>query len=149
MIKAMNIKQEETARETLGNQLPAYQIEAELINFHEIPPLKDTVETIMTSREQFFGYYIESQLTGFISFEETESEIDICRMVVHPNFFRKGIAKKLIQYILHTIKGHKKITVMTGEKNYPAKNLYLSLGFIKVKTVEVADGIFLSGFEKK
>lgn len=145
----MNVKLEVTAREVLHIQLPAYQIEAELINFHEIPPLKDTVEAIMASREQFFGYYIENQLTGFISFEETETEIDICRMVVHPNFFRIGIAKKLVQYVLHTIKGPKKLTVMTGEKNYPAKSLYLSLGFIEVKTVEVADGIYLSGFERK
>ncbi|MBA9027086.1 GNAT family N-acetyltransferase [Peribacillus huizhouensis] len=149
MIKAINVKLKKTAREVLQIQLPAYQIEAQLINFYEIPPLKDTVETIQASEEQFFGYFIENQLVGFISLEETEKNINICRMVVHPSFFRKGIAKKLVHYVLHAIKGSKKITVMTGEKNYPAKNLYLSLGFVEVKIIEVADGIFLTSFEKK
>ncbi|WP_235179015.1 GNAT family N-acetyltransferase [Bacillus cihuensis] len=108
MIKAINVKLKKTAREVLQIQLPAYQIEAQLINFYEIPPLKDTVETIQASEEQFFGYFIENQLVGFISLEEIDKNINICRMVVHPSFFRKGIAKNLFTMFYMQSKVQKK-----------------------------------------
>jgi len=67
---------------------------------------------------------------------------------VHPEYFRKGIAGQLVQFIEEMNKGIKRIIVSTGLKNKPAVSLYLKLGFRKVSEVEVAEGVYVVSFEK-
>jgi len=45
LIKKIDITNLKFAKEVLSVQLPSYQVEAELIDFYDIPPLKDTVST--------------------------------------------------------------------------------------------------------
>ena len=42
-----------------------------------------------------------------------------------------------------------KIVVSTGAKNYPAKKLYLGLGFRETAQVEVAPTLYVSFFEEE
>lgn len=136
-----------TAQRILDVQLPSYRIEAELIGFCDIPPLRDTLETIQCSGECFIGYAIHDKLTGFIAYELIEDAVEICRMVVHPDYFRRGIAKQLLAYLLAGAAAHKKVTVSTGDKNEPAKLLYRSLGFTEVNQIEIAPEVRLACFE--
>ncbi|WP_245996645.1 hypothetical protein [Brevibacillus invocatus] len=46
MIRIIDAHNPETAQDILRIQIPAYQIEAALIDFDGIPPLKDTVDSI-------------------------------------------------------------------------------------------------------
>ncbi|TWT16148.1 GNAT family N-acetyltransferase [Planomicrobium sp. CPCC 101079] len=121
-------------------QIPAYRIEAELIGFDGIPPLKETVEDIQKSDETFIGFF-EDELKGFISYKQEKKLIDIHRLVIHPDSFRQGIASKLITFLLSEFPGYKFI-VTTGQANIPAKKLYVSLGFVEQKDFEVAPGIW-------
>ena len=109
-------------------------MEAELIGFYDIPPLKDTIDTIIQCDEVFYGYYADDVL-------------DIYRVAVHPEYFRKGIARQLIQFIEDMNKGIERIIVSTGLKNQPAVSLYLKLGFRKVREAEVAEGVYVVCFE--
>ncbi|MDF0725480.1 hypothetical protein PY093_01985 [Cytobacillus sp. S13-E01] len=43
------------AKEVLNVQIPAYKVEAEIIDYYDIPPLRDTVETLQQSQETFFN----------------------------------------------------------------------------------------------
>lgn len=128
-------------------QIPSYNIEAELISFSDIPQLKDSVESIMTSEEIFIGYRLDQEWVGFLSYSVEKDIVDICRLVVHPNHFRKGIAKKLVEATM-TLADGKKVRVSTGTKNLPALNLYKSFGFQLMSKIEVAPGVTLSMLEK-
>ncbi|CAM3235631.1 hypothetical protein BRIN106911_01455 [Brevibacillus invocatus] len=46
VIRIIDAHNPETAQDILRIQIPAYQIEAALIDFDGIPPLKDTVDSI-------------------------------------------------------------------------------------------------------
>ncbi|MFF2886420.1 GNAT family N-acetyltransferase [Paenibacillus sp. NPDC057967] len=137
----------EVAKQLLAVQLPAYRIEADLIGFWDIPPLRDTAETIMDSSEIFIGYRIDGVLAGFISYEDEGDALDICRMVVHPDYFRRGIAKSLLAYVLEGEGKHKRVKVSTGAKNEPAIALYRSFGFFDAGAMEITPEVKLALFE--
>lgn len=144
----MNHQERRVAEQLLEVQLPAYRIEAELIGFDDIPPLRDTAETLMVCNEIFAGFKLEGTLAGFISYEAVGAEVlNLCRMVVHPDYFRKGIARSLLAYVLEGAGMHKKVTVSTGANNEPAKALYRSFGFIDAGEIEIAPEVKLILFE--
>ncbi|WP_055105875.1 GNAT family N-acetyltransferase [Paenibacillus ihumii] len=144
MLIKLNVADYDTAKKMIDIQLPAYKVEAELMGFDGIPQLKDTVETIMQSREKFVGYLLEGELAAFISYEEAEQEIEICRLVVHPYHFRKKIATILVEHVVETVAQGRPIRVSTGALNFPAKGLYQMFGFRQVRDVEVAPGVFIT-----
>ncbi|MBD1381033.1 GNAT family N-acetyltransferase [Metabacillus arenae] len=148
MIKSLNVNNAEMAEKILNVQIPAYKVEAEMINFHGIPQLKDTPGTIMNSKEKFLGFMLEDELAGFISYTENHIAIEICRLVVHPSHFRKGIARKLVAFVMMNMVKDKKAVVSTGAKNLPAKKLYKSFGFKEVKDIEVAQAVYITLLEK-
>lgn len=147
MIVYLNDINESLAKEIVRVQIASYNIEAELIGFSDIPQLKDTVESIMISEEVFIGYRLEQEWVGFLSYTIEKDIVDICRLVVHPDHFRKGIAKKLVEETLSLAAG-KKVMVSTGTKNHPALNLYKNFGFQLVNKLEVAPGVTLSMLER-
>jgi len=148
MIKRLDNKDERIANLILNVQIPAYKVEAQIIGFDGIPQLKDTVETITSSTEIFIGYKENKELKAFLSYTESESQYQICRLVVHPKFFKQGIAKKLVNYFLNDIVDQKKIIVSTGADNLPAINLYKSSGFIFTKKIEVVPSLYIAFFER-
>lgn len=148
MIEKLPIEQEEVAKQVLDIQIPAYLVEAELIGFEDIPPLKDTVSSLQQCAETFYGFLFDGELAGAISYTREGSIMDIHRMVVHPGHFRKGIAQELLNHILSIETGVEKIVVSTGSKNMPAKKLYWKNGFVDTREVEVAPGVSITLFEK-
>ena len=149
MIVSLNHKEEKTAQLMLKVQLPAYKVEAKLIGFDGIPQLKDDVQSIQASHENFIGYMSEDHLTAFLSYSESDSDYQICRLVVHPNFFKRGIARQLVEHFLNEIVKNKKVVVTTGADNFPAINLYKSFGFTFQKKLEVAPNFFIACFERE
>lgn len=148
LIKRLNNGDIETAEQIVALQKKSYMIEARLMGFYGIPTLNDTIETVRQCDEAFYGYYEDGVLAGFISYKLKEDWLDICRVAVHPEYFRRGIAKRLVTYIEGINKGVKGVIVSTGVKNEPAVNLYLKLGFRMVRETEVAKGIYVVFFKK-
>ncbi len=151
MIELLNVSDAAVARRLLAVQIPAYRIEAELIGFYDIPPLRDTVATLQASGETFFGYYLADELVGAISYKREGETVDIHRLIVSPAHFRKGIASALLRYLLEAEAeaGATRFVVSTGDKNTPAKELYIRHGFTEVGRVEVAPGVNLASFVKE
>ncbi|MEH6945117.1 GNAT family N-acetyltransferase [Bacillus sp. JJ722] len=129
------------------NELLIY-VEAELIGFFDLPPLKESFEEFQQCGETFLGYFEEDELAGALSFTIEGEELTICRMVVHPNHFRKGIAQMLLDNLEEINQKCTIIKVSTGKDNVPAKNLYLKNGFQFVRDLMVAPGVYISKFEK-
>jgi ribosomal protein S18 acetylase RimI-like enzyme len=148
MIRKLDIRVKETAEKVLNIQIPAYQVEAEMIGSFEIPSLKDTVETLQTCGETFYGYYSDEQLCGVISIKVVNEEVDIHRLIVHPNHFRKGIAQALLDFIEANFKMNRMI-VATASKNVPAVRFYKKNGYQVIKEVMVNGNLSLTYFEKQ
>ncbi|WP_179107293.1 GNAT family N-acetyltransferase [Sediminibacillus massiliensis] len=148
MIEELRHWDREIARSILKVQIPAYKVEARLIG-HDIPALHDTVESIISSEETYIGYYFNKELAGVLSYDITENVLDICRLVVAPPYFRKGIANDLIDHLLNTRAKGKVVRVTTGKRNTPAVNLYKKLGFCEKDEVKTSEGFMLTKMEKK
>jgi ribosomal protein S18 acetylase RimI-like enzyme len=148
MIKKLDLKDIETAEKILDLQIASYRIEAELIGFYEIPPLKDTIESLRACEEIFYGYYSNDALAGIISFKVIDSCLDIHRVAVHPLFFRRGVANKLINFVENLDYEINKIVVSTGKENLPAVKLYIRNGYKKKEDIEISKGIYIMCFEK-
>lgn len=148
MIKQFDIRLPKNAEKLLEIQMPAYKVEAEIIGYDDIPPLKDTVNTLKQCGETFFGYYINEELCAAISLKVIDNEVDIHRLIVHPDHFRKGIAQKLLTFIERQF-DKRIIIVATGSKNKPAITLYKKNGFRITKEVQINEHLSLTYFEKK
>lgn len=149
MIKNLDLHNSALVEELYELQRASYLVEAKLINFFEIPPLKETLEELTVCGESFLGYFEEENLAGAISYTIDDEVLTICRMVVHPNHFRKGIAQKLLTAVEETNKENTLFKVSTGKENNPAKGLYLKNGYKFKGDIEVVPGLFISNFEKR
>lgn len=127
MIRKIDITDPKMANDVLKVQIPSYMVEAKIINYYDIPPLKDTVETLQACNETFFGYFIHEELCGAISLKIENKIIDIHRLIISPKHFRKGIAKRLLEFIERNYQYIKTIIVSTGAKNLPAVNFYMKM----------------------
>lgn len=148
MIKKLNLRETETAKNVLELQMDSYKVEAEIIGFYEIPPLKDTINSLKECDEIFYGYYIKDTLAGVISYKVIDNILDIHRVAVHPQFFKMGIAGKLINFVEGLESNVNKIVVCTAKKNLPAINLYLKNGYKDIKDIEISENVYLTEFEK-
>lgn len=142
VISVIDIENKEMAREVLNVQIPAYEVEAELIQFDGIPQLFDTVELLASCGESFLGFFSEGVLQGVLSYCKNEDEWEICRLVVHPACFKKGIATALLEFFLQEVVGKGELVkVNTGAANIPAITIYKKFGFSEIDHLEVAPGV--------
>lgn len=148
MIKRLNTRERCIAEKIVDLQRKSYIIEAKLINFYDIPTLKDTAESIIECDEIFYGFIEGDELAGIISYKFEDGIIDIHRVAVDPSFFRKGIAKTLIKFIEESTVAER-IVVATGAKNHPAVKLYLSMGFKKIEERQIVGELVMAFFEKE
>lgn len=148
MIRKIDLKNREEVFFLLDLQSMSYVVEARLIGFHDIPPLHDTIHTLQQCEETFYGYFIERQLVGALSFKRKGDMAEICRLMVHPDHFRRGIASSLLLFLERSGDGIRQLTVMTGAKNEPAVKLYKKLGFAEVEKNDVVPGVPMIVFNK-
>jgi ribosomal protein S18 acetylase RimI-like enzyme len=74
--------------------------------------------------------------------------MDIHRIFVRQKYFRKGIAKMLLDFVQTNETGFETIIVTTGSNNVPAINFYQKNGFSKVKEIKVAERLSITLFKK-
>ena len=148
MIQKINILEAREALKILELQRLSYPIEADLIGSDAIPGLNETLEQLQNCNETFYGFLEGQEILGAISFKLDVHLLDIHRMMVHPKYFRKGIAKALINFVLNLELGAKRCIVQTGSLNAPAIFLYESLGFQKLEQREVIPGLWVMTYEK-
>ncbi|MED4600312.1 GNAT family N-acetyltransferase [Paenibacillus validus] len=149
MIDPIDLNDMPQVLQLLELQQIAYRIEAELVGFEEIPPLFDSPQSLRDSQESFFGYFEEGRLVGAVACRQSAKELTICRMMVHPDFFRRGIAGALLRHIESFAVPGGIMTVSTGTNNTPAVNLYEKHGFEPVHVQLLAPGITMTKFMKR
>ena len=137
-----------TAEAVLELQRRAYRIEAELIGSDGIPPLRETIEELQSCGETFLGALLGGEVAGAISWRFRENTIDIHRLVVDPDRFRRGVATALVRAALAAEPNAKQAIVQTGAENGPATALYRREGFEHIDEIDVGDGLRVSRFVK-
>lgn len=150
MITILSHREKHIANEIHAVFQASYKIEAQLIGVVDFPPLSRSAMDISKSSTKFLGYCEETKLAAVLEFELLESDVlesdvlvnvlDIHSLTVAPDHFRKGIANKLISYVLTTYDFDRAI-VETAAANKPAIRLYEKQDFIAFKTWTPAHGI--------
>ena len=125
----------------------SYAVEAKLLNAKDFPPLQRTLENFLQSNTTFFGVLKNEDFAGVIEISEYHSHTHINSLVVEPKFFRRGIASKLMQYVIHKFDS-KKIIVETGVLNTPACQLYKFFNFNEVEQWNTDHGVRKIRFER-
>ena len=118
----------------------SYAVEAKLLNAVNFPPLQRPLEGYTKSKTTFFGYHIKEIIVGIIEVSTIEKATHINSLVVSPHFFRQGIGRELMNYILQNFSS-KVFTVETGLENIPASKLYTSFHFKEVKQWDTDHGV--------
>jgi len=126
----------------------SYAVEAQLLNATDFPPLKRTLDSYLESDNMFFGYLENKELAGIIEIKYDVDCTDINSLVVNPLFFRRGIAKQLLEFVFNRFDS-KLFIVETGVKNKPATELYKKLGFKEIKQWDTDFGIRKILFERR
>lgn len=147
-IRPLHLQEPDEAAAILLLQRLAYRREADLIGSDAIPPLHEPLEALQNSGETFFGYVLEGQLAGAVSYKRSGALLDIHRLMVHPAFLRRGIARALLQFVQGCEPGIERVIVSTGSLNTPALALYQQQGFAATGQEEVVPGLWITHLEK-
>ena len=132
MIKKLQHTNLEIAREMRAIFQVSYAVEAQLLNAINFPPLQRPLKNYVESNTTFFGFHIEGEIVGVIEVSTKEKTTHINSLVVSPKFFRQGVAKQLMEFVLTNFDSEI-FTVETGLKNIPASKLYTSFHFKEVR----------------
>ena len=118
----------------------SYKVEAGLVGIEDFPPLRRSASLIQSSNSQFFGQRIGGDLAAVVESTDDGENLSIDSLVVHPQYFRRGLASQLLQSLLETV-SWQHACVETAAANDPALELYRKFGFSETKRWKTADGI--------
>jgi ribosomal protein S18 acetylase RimI-like enzyme len=140
MITKLDNSNKEVANQIFTIFQNSYKIEAQLIDALDFPPLLRSAEDIENSKTQFYGFNENKCLAAIIEIVVEDQHLEIDSLTVDPSYFRKGIANKLVSYVLGRIDFSDAI-VETAVANIPAINLYKKHGFVEFKRWTPSHGI--------
>ncbi|GGF34916.1 hypothetical protein GCM10011611_46420 [Aliidongia dinghuensis] len=147
-IRGLNIVDSAEAAQVLALQRRSYRLEAALIGTDDIPPLRESLTNLQSSGETFFGAFEGERLCGAIAYKVIGDTLDLHRVMVDPQFLRRGIASALIGFVKALEFRTLRTIVSTGSRNEPGRQLYARLGFVEIGEREVAPGLFVTAFER-
>ncbi|WP_088341693.1 GNAT family N-acetyltransferase [Robiginitalea sediminis] len=148
MIRKLDHHKPDTARAIREVFQASYAVEARLLGATDFPPLKRPLEGFTTSSNDFYGFFRSGALAGVVEVVPGTNSTHIQSLVVLPRFFRKGIGKALVQFVLDTYVTSR-YTVETGLKNLPATALYLRCGFRESGQYDTDHGVRKIRFERQ
>ena len=128
-------------------QRVSYRVEAELIGDDSIPPLHESVDAVAALELTLLAIEREGELVGVIGYVVTDGVLDIDRLAVHPQFFRCGLGRCLVDAVLERVP-HERAVVSTGQGNHPARRLYERAGFVHRGDVTVTPTLVVSKYER-
>lgn len=150
MIRRLELRSEADISAILRVQRLSYAVEAKLIGFDGIPPLADDENSLKNCDETFWGFFnTRNELAAVIAYLRNDRTLDICRLVVSPEYFKNGYATPMLEFIEQEEQGIKEIIVSTAEANTPALNLYCKLGYKRVGSKVVKESLEIVSLQKK
>jgi len=135
------------ATEILKLQHLVFQSEAALYDNYHIEPLKQTIESFTTDFDKyvFLKATRTHMIVGSIKLREEKGCCWVGRLMVHPDYQRKGIGRQLLSEAENIFTGIRTYELFTGSKSVSNIRLYESVGYQKAEeyTDERNPGVIL------
>ena len=147
-IRALDLGDRGTVDAIVLLQRASYRVEADLLGARTLPALTETPRQLRATGEQFLGAFEDARLVGAVSWKRIGPLVDIHRLVVHPDRFRRGIAGRLLDALDEHEPDAERTTVATGAANPPARRLYERRGFAPVEERVVGGSIGIVIYER-
>ena len=147
-VTTLDQRERAVAEAVVSVQRPAYAVEAALIGYDQMPGLTEGVEDVMCLPLTLLGAEAGSQLVGVLGFSDTDSMVEIDRLVVDPAHFRRGVGRRLVSALHELAADAGRFDVSTGTENTPAISLYLAMGYECTRS-DVSEGVSLSHFVRR
>lgn len=141
-VEVINTLPKTTIDELYDLQRQSYTVEKVLLNIDTFPPLFETSCAFAQADDAILMCTEKGSVRGFLQYEVTKDRLMINKLVVHPNYFRTGVASDLLQALID-LKGDKSIQVETAQENIPAMTLYQKHGLTDITPLKVAEGLQL------
>ncbi len=110
----------------------SYSVEAKILKAANFPPLTRSIDQYKFTDTDFYGLKTNKELAGIVEVRRKEFATHIQSLVVHPKYFKQGIASQLMKYVIKQYDSQL-IFVETGIDNIPAIKLYEKFGFKQTK----------------
>ena len=139
--------------EILELQKAAFSKEAERLQDFSIAPLQQTIENITEEFSDprkamiFLKIVQERRIVGSVRAYEKDGTCYIGRLVIHPEYQRQGLGKRLMQAIESCYMGAR-YELFTAKHNEGNIRFYESLGYRSYETRDLTDKIVLVYMEK-
>lgn len=129
-------------------QRAAYRIEAELIGYDQMPPLREEVTDILRLDLTILGAMEDDSLIGVLGYARVSGTVDIDRLAVEPARFRRGVGRTLLDGLHRRESDASRFEVSTGAANRPAIALYEAMGY-RLTSEEISHDVRLSHFARQ
>ena len=138
------------AEEILKLQKLAYLSEAKIYNDYSIPPLTQTLAEIRADFENnvVLKAMSDGVIIGSVRGQLVEDGCYIGRLMVHPDFQKRGIGSRLLQYIEDEFPQVTRFTLGTGHRSESNLRLYQKLGFKPCASERLSDNVNIIHLEK-
>jgi GNAT superfamily N-acetyltransferase len=138
------------AEAILALQKLAYQSEAKLHDDWSLPPLTQTLESLI---EEFGGSTVlkatvEDRLIGSVRARLSGETCLIGRLMVHPEFQRRGIGSRLLREIESRFRDAARFELFTGSRSEGNIRLYQRQGYAMTRTEAASPKVTLVFMEK-
>lgn len=136
--------------EILAIQKKAFLSEAELYQNFKIQPLTQTLEEMLEEciHKVVLKAMVGEKIVGSIRANVCEEGCCVNKLVVLPEFQKRGIGKMLLLEIEKYFPGTKKFTLATGSKSESNIRLYEKAGYKIIRTETFHDGVEAVVMEK-
>ena len=141
---------ENDLQEILDLQYMAYQSEAKLFNDPDIPPLKQTLPEVYSEYEK--GILLKAlnedgKIVGSVRAVCNDDTAYIGKLIVHPDWQRKGIGTRLLLEIEQLCQ-RERCELFTSTRSTGNIKLYERLGYVSFKETAVNDELRFVYLEK-
>ena len=128
----------------------AYQSEAKLYSDWSLPPLTQSIESLLEefTKSIVLKATLGDRLVGSVRAMQTGDTCAIGRLIVHPELQGQGIGSKLLRSIEERFKGVSKFELFTGSRSEANIRLYQRHGYTIVRTQPLSQTVSITFLEK-
>ena len=140
----------EDAEAILALQRLAYQSEAAIYDHFTLRPLTETLGDIRDRfhDRRFLKAIEDGQIVGSVRAFQNEAGCHVERLVVHPDYRRRGIGMALLKVIETCFPTARRFDLFTGHKSEGNIRLYDRVGYRAVRQEQVNEKVSLVFMEK-
>lgn len=118
------------AERVLEIQHEAYAVEAAIVGRDPLPLRHETLAELQAQPLIFLGASSVGYLAAVLGYRRQGDTVDVDRLAVHPLFFGRGLASKLLREMMVRERSAERFDASARAGNRPGINMYLRNGFL-------------------